>query len=206
MTALTRLQDLLLSNTLQLLRPASLEPLQQLTSLRLMQISTANMRFCSSRTPFLTSLPNLAHLALFEFEYFEPELLLSIPKLQFLQLRPMRSFGTVRELLLVLAQCTALTALRLGRLDVPYITVTDNGPDSADGPGLNPGPGGPVRHRQVAQVDPQDFAAITASPVLQRLEIEASDIYAQSWQHIFREGLTQLRYLRLSNLQGEGLR
>jgi hypothetical protein len=215
MTALTHLQDLLINNTMQLLWPTSLAPLQHLTPLRLLQIRSANMRFSASNTPFLTSLSNLARLALLGFGYFELELLLSLPNLRSLQLQPTRRFGTVKELLLALAQCTALTELVLGRLDVPYttvITVTESPPDLADvwrpfGPRAIDGPGPraieSISQRQVAEVEPQDFAAVTASPVLQRLEIESSSILAQSWQHILREDLTQLRQLRLSNIQGE---
>jgi hypothetical protein len=200
MTAMTHLQDLLINNTMHLLQPTSLAPLQHLTALSLLHIDPVNMGISSSSTPFLTSLPNLAQVVLLGIKVLQPGLLLSIPKLRSLQLHVAHSFPmTVRELMLALAQCTALTELRLGR-DVPTITSRDLVSSLAAGPGPGSGRGGPVHQRQLVQVKPQDFAAITASPVLQRLEIESSSIYTQSWQHIFQKNLMQLRHLRLSNM------
>lgn len=144
--------------------------------------------------PFLTALTGLTSLVLGDFSSLDASLLTSLTALQSLQLHLAKkncTLGTA-TLLPALAQCTRLTSLRLGRVysGAKRLWAEDG---LAVPAAAAPRPG---------------YAALTGSPVLQRLELTDCVVPQGAWAYIFGGGggkqrqLSQMVHVQLDNIFG----
>lgn len=148
----------------------------------------------AEQQPFLTALTGLTSLALGDFSSLDASLLTSLTALQSLQLH-LASHGCTlgtATLLPALAQCTRLTALRLAGVysGVEYRWAAA------------------LAARLPAAAQISGYAALTRSPVLQRLELTGCVIPQGAWAYIFGGGgsnqrqLPRLVHVNISNITG----
>jgi hypothetical protein len=194
---LAELQELYLNAAA--LEATSLEPLQQLQSLKSLQINSGhNITLSRSSCAAVvgansiavpTNLTQLTRLALVKNELLSmaihPSTLSALTGLQVLQLQPdMYDEGPIRgglpAFLAALSQCTALTDFRISGLHAQPLCH-----------GLPPAPA---------------FAALRASTGLRCLELLNSSFAEGAWQQIFAAGqqLPALRRLKLAGITCEG--